>query len=222
MAGLAQQMQSPAAPVDGPMAQGAAPAAAPTSPPPGAADDAAGAEPGQQPASPEEQAQYEKFVRASLEILYPPDKPGEPNPAILQNLQGKFEKPALAFFEQAQPPLTDSPLDSAAATTVIVTMMTENTGGEKFADDVVYHGGKAIAEELIEMAEAAKIHEFSEQDLETVTYRAVDLYRIASPRADPVALTEAFKTLMEANDAGTLNKVLPGLPGGDAMPQKAA
>jgi hypothetical protein len=169
-------------------------------------------------ASPEEQAQYEQFVNSGLAMIYPEQSPGEVNPAILSSLRGQFEPDALAMFEDAQPALTDSPQDSVAATAVLLTVMNEGRG--EFTDDVVMHGGAALIEELVEVAEAAKIHEFSDKEMEGITYRAMDLYRISSPRADPAALTEEFKQLMAANEQGTLNKVLPGLPGGPAMTQQ--
>lgn len=169
-------------------------------------------------ASPEEQAQYEGFVTSALAMIYPEQTPGEVNPAILANLRGQFEPDALAMFEAAEPALTDSPQDSVAATAVLLTVMNESRG--QFTDDVVMHGGAAIVEELVEVSEAAKIHDFSDRDMETVTYRAMDLYRISSPRADPAALTEQFKLLMQANEQGNLGAVLPGLPGGAPMKQQ--
>jgi hypothetical protein len=169
-------------------------------------------------ASPEEQAQYEQFVNGMMAVVYPEQSPGEVNPAILANLKGQFEPDALQIFEQAEPALTDSPQDSLAATAVILTMMGESQA--EYTDDVVMHGGAATVEELIEVAEAAKIHDFSEEDIETVTYRAMDLYRIASPRADPAALSEQFQMLMAANEQGNLGSVLPGLPGGAPMQQQ--
>lgn len=171
-------------------------------------------------ASPEEQAQYEAFVEMMQNMIYPEATPGEINPAILANLKGQFDPAALEMFQQAEPALTDSPQDSAAATAVLLTLMAEGQG--KFSDEIVMHGGAAAIEELVEVAEAAKIHDFAERDMETITYRAMDLYRTASPRVDPAALTEQFKALMVANDQGNLGAVLPGLPGGAPMQQKEA
>lgn len=171
-------------------------------------------------ASPEEQAQYEQFVKGGMAAIYPPQSPGEVNPAILANLKGQFEPDVLHLFEAAEPPLTDSPQDSVAATAVVLAVMLESQG--QYTDDVVLHGGAALAEDLMEISEAAKIHDFNEQDIETVTYRAMDLYRIASPRADPAALTEGFKSLMAANEKGNLGAVLPGLPGGAPLKQQGA
>lgn len=171
-------------------------------------------------ATPEEQAQYEAFVTSGMAMIYPEQSPGEVNPSILSSLRGQFEPDALEMFTDAQPALTDSPQDSVAATAVLLTVMNESRG--EFTDDVVMHGGAAIVEELVEVAEAAKIHDFSEQDMESITYRAMDLYRISSPRADPAALSAQFEELMAANEQGNLGAVLPGLPGGAPMKQQGA
>lgn len=172
-------------------------------------------------ASPEEQAQFEQFERAMIGFVYPEDMRGKVNPNVLENLRGQFDPSALEMFAEAQPALTDSPQDSLAATAVLLTLLIEQSSGEKFTDDVVMHGGKGAIEELIEVSEAAKIHEYSEQDIETVTYRAVDLYRISSPRVDRDALTAEFGKLAEANKHGDMGSVLPGLPGGAPMKRGA-
>lgn len=171
--------------------------------------------------TPEEQAQFEQFERAMMGYVY---ANGQVSPQIIDNLKGNFDPSVLEMFAEAQPALTDSPQDSLAATGVMLTLLTEENAQEQtYSDDVVLHGGKRAIEELIEVAEAAKIHEFSEQDMETVTYRAFDLYRIASPRVDPEALTAEFQMLAEASNQGNLGAVLPGLPGGAPMkPQQGA
>lgn len=170
--------------------------------------------------TPEEQAQFEQFERAMMGAIYPADQNGQVNPAVIENLKGGFDPSALEMFAEAQPALTDSPQDSLAATAVLLTLLTEQSAKEPYTDDVTMHGGKRAIEELIEVSEAAKIHEYSEQDIETVTYRAVDLYRISSPRVDRDSLTAEFQTLAEASNKGNLGAVLPGLPGGAPMKQQ--
>lgn len=161
--------------------------------------------------TPEEQAQFERFEKVMMGLVYQGE---EVSPAVVDNLRGNFDPSALEMFAEAQPPVTDSPQDSLAATGVLLTLLTEQNGEEDFADDVVLHGGKRAIEELIEVAEAAKVHDFTEQDIETVTYRAFDLYRIASPRVNREALTAEFQQLAAASNEGRLGEVLPGLPGG--------
>lgn len=167
--------------------------------------------------TPEEQAQFESFESTLIDMVFPQE--GQVNPDVLDNLKGGFDPSALEMFAEAQPALTDSPQDSLAATAVLLTLVVEQNVGE-LTDDVVMHGGKRAIEELIEVSEAAKIHEYSDRDMETVTYRAFDLYRIASPRVNVEALTAEFKTLVDANAQGNLGAVLPGLPGGKPMEQQ--
>lgn len=91
---------------------------------------------------------------------------------------------------------------------------------------VLLHGGKALIEELVEVAEAAKIHDFSEQDMEGIVYRAMDLYRVASensgnPGYDQAGLSREFEGLVMADREGRVSSVLPGLPGGAPMKREA-
>jgi hypothetical protein len=187
-------------------------------------------DPQEQPASAEEQAQYERFVGMGLGIIAPESADGQPSPEIAANLSGDFDEQALSLFEPAEPPLTDSPQDSVAATAVILSILVENSIGEEIGDDVVMHGGKQFVEALAETSEAMGLYDFTEEDLEGVWYRAIDLYRVASPRADPNTLGKGFEMVMAADKAGRLNDLLsgqmsadvaPGLPGGPPLPQQA-
>lgn len=99
-------------------------------------------------------------------------------------------------------------------------------GGKPDYDAVLMHAGKAIFEELIDVAEAAGLHDFTEQEIEGAWFRAMDLYRTAAETIgktgyDPEALKAEFGQIVEANKAGNLNSILPGLPGGAPMQQGA-
>lgn len=194
-------------------------------------------------ASPEEQQMYEQFVRAAMDVIYPGGGQ-QVAPQILADLKGQFDPQVLAMFEQAEPALTDSPQDSAAATAVVLTLMLDQKMGlgakaneqaqnpnpdpnEPDHGAVLLHGGKAIVEELLEVSEAAKIHDFNDQDIEAVWARANSLYLVAgeamgAPGANREALKGEFSKLVEADKAGQLNKVLPGLPGGAPAEQAPA
>ena len=184
-----------------------------------------GVQPVSQDVSPEEQAQYERFYGMAASIIRPRET-DEVSPQILANLRGEFAPEALELFAASAPGLTDSPQDSVAATGVIVTMLAEQSLGEDVSDDVVMFAGPEILGELTEIAEAAKIHDFDEREVEGIWYRALDLYRTASPRADPETLSKGFEMVMAADKAGRLNDVLtgsvntiaPGLPGGAPLP----
>jgi hypothetical protein len=43
-----------------------------------------------------------------------------------------------------------------------------------------------------------------------VTLRAMDLYRVSSPRVDPQALPAEFEQIIAADREGNIDKVLPG------------
>lgn len=257
MAGLGSGMMQP------PAAQNPAPPAAPAAAP--AADDQGGMDDGgQQPASPAEQAELEKFVKAMQSIIYPDSSPGEVFPQILADLKGQFDKQALGLFDGVEPPLTNSPQDCVSATAVLITIVVDQkfgllnraldagAGGQQqpmenepneeqpgqpeedrapeasgedeqdFSPEaVLYQAGREAVEEMIEISEAAKLHDFNDQDIEGVFLRALDLFRVAATKINPRivdALKTGFAQLVDADRSGQLNKILPGLPGGQPMP----
>ena len=169
-------------------------------------------------ATPEEQALYEQFLNAAGDVIYP--NGDKPSPEIIANLKGDIDPQAMQMFADAQPPVAQSPQDAVSATAVLLTMLVDGQGkasGTDYPDDVVLHAGAGIIEILVDISEAAKIHDFSEQEMEGLTYRAMDLFRIASPRVDTEALKGEFGQIVAADKSGQLNKVLPGLPGGPPM-----
>lgn len=172
--------------------------------------------------TPEEQAQYDQFVENGLEIIYPKGEQAQVSSAVTAHLQGQFEPEAQNLFEKVDPPLANSPVDNVAATGVLIVLTLEgsaNGAGHELSDDIILHGGAAILEELIQVAETMKLHDFSEQEVEGVTYRAMDIYRVTSPRADPESLGQEFGQIAEADKAGTLDQMLPGI--GERLKQGA-
>jgi len=193
-----------------------------------------------QSASPEEQAAYEQFVGAAMDIIYPKGESGQVSPQIVDDLKGNIDPEARKLFEAAEPPLSGAPQDNTAAVTVVLVLLVDSqlgflakareaaaSGGPAIEyDTVVFHAAQAIAEDLVEVAEAAGIHEFSEDDLAGVWARAMDLYRVASetmgaPGYDKEGLSNAFLDLLEADKTGNLGSILPGLPGGAPMNRQA-
>lgn len=163
-------------------------------------------------ATPEEQAIYDRFVTTVMGVIYP-EGPEQVSPAIMQNLQGQFDERAQGMFAEAQPPVQQTPTDSIAQTGVLLTIAVESAmerSGQQIPDDVVFHAGAEVMEMLVELAEAAGIVELSEEEMQAVLLRAMDLYRIASPRVDPEALSAEFGQIVEADKAGQIDKVLPG------------
>lgn len=199
---------------------------------------AGGAAPGQ--ATEQEQAAYEEFAATLTDVLYPADTPGEVFPQILANLKGDFDPQVLGLFDGVEPPLTSSPQDTVAATSVLITLVVdkkmglleqalaaeEQGGSDDFSPEaVLMEGGKMAVEELIEVAEAAKIHEFAEDEVDGAFYRALDLFRVAQEKVNPKlvqSLQRGFEQIRMADQQGQLSKVLPGLPGGAPMQQQGA
>lgn len=158
-------------------------------------------EQGEQPnVSPEEQAQYDEFVNNGLKVIYGGGEGEEPGarPDILNRLRESSD-----------------PIENLANTTVWLVTMLETSaekGGAQLDDAVVMHGGKAILEELAEVAEAANIHDYSEKEMEGAWYRGLDLYRETATqdgRVDPDALKAQFGEIEEADRQGRMGDILP-------------
>lgn len=146
---------------------------------------------------PEEQEQYDTFVKNGMEILYTDDDKVHPN--VLERLaRGK-------------------PREAMAQTTVwLVTMLETNAeaGGVQIEDDVVFHAGRELMEQLIDIAEAAGIHTFKEADIQGAWYQALDLYREANSgeggRFRPEEAAAEFEALNEASKEGREDELIPG------------
>lgn len=168
--------------------------------------------------SPEEQAQYDQFMENALTLIYVQGQDGgEVRPEILQALQVQPE-------EGAPQEGTPNPavLALAQTTVTIVSQLDDSAreAGQPVTDDVLYHGGLAVTEELAEVADAAKLYDYTEEDIAGAFAQAVDMYRekaIADGRTDKQTLEGQFNEVNQAEAAGQLDSVLPGLGG---APQK--
>lgn len=179
-------------------------------------------EPSGEPASPEEQAIYSDLEKKAMAYIYPPNQHGQVSAEIVANLKGDFDPQILAMFEQAEPALTDAPADTVAAVAALLTIMVEGTLGGPGPESVMMEIGSDLVGNLAEVAEAAGLKDFAAKEMDGVFYRAVDLYRVASPFVDQEALKAEFGKIVEADKAGQLETVLPGLPGGKPMPKGGA
>ena len=161
---------------------------------------------GREPASPEEQAAYEGYVNAAMEVIM--GDGGEPDPMVLANLKGEYDQATAQRFAKADPPLRPldkAPIDPLAAATVAVLLQIEDIAaqsGAELQDEIVYNGGAEIMSVLTEISETAGIHTYSDDDLEVAWYRGCDLYRISSQRVDPEQLKQEFGAFIEADKAG--------------------
>lgn len=163
--------------------------------------------------SPEEQAQYSEFEQNMLTLLYV--EGGEVQPGVLEALQtGDAQAPEQEG--QATPPH----ILTLANAAVEITKRLDDTAreaGQPLSDDVLFHGGTAVIEELAEIAEAAGIHEYTEDDLQGALTVAMDMYRekaIADGRTDEETLKGQWNEVLEADQAGNLDSVVPGLSEG--------
>lgn len=185
--------------------------------------------------SPEEQAQYDQFMGNALKLIYTPEGV---RPEVLQALQaakgapaaaptgeqaeggqpegGEGETPAAKEQQQGGNPAV---LALAHAGVTIVSQLDDSArqAGKPISDDVLYHGGLDVLQELAEVAQAAKIHDYSEEEITGAWAQAVDMYRpkaIKDGRTTEDTLKQQFGEINQADEAGNLGTVLPGLGSG--------
>jgi len=146
--------------------------------------------------SPEEQKQYDQFVKNGMNLIYDEGGLGK----IVESLKGG-----------------ENPIGGLANTLVSVVSRLEDSAEQnkqQISGDVLYHGGVELMEQLAEMAEAAKIHEFSEEDLESALYLALDQYRAMRQEQGKLPeerLKADFQTMLQAENEGRLDEILPGI-----------
>lgn len=167
---------------------------------------------GEQPnVTPEEQAQYDRFVDNGLKIIF--DE--KTAPQILKRLQA-----------------SGNPIEGLASATVNVVLGLKDSAekaGQKLDPAVLLHGGAELMENIAELSDAAGVHKFTPEELEQATYAAMDQYgTIEKERGtlDTAAFEEDARMLLEADQAGRLDELLPGITEkakqmGGAKPQEA-
>lgn len=172
-------------------------------------------EDGEPNVSPEEQAEYEQFMNNALSLLYVDGEDGsQVQPAILE---------ALDVGMQADPNGPNPAIIALANAAVEIVSKLDDSAreaGSPVSDDVLMHGGLAVVEELAEIAEAANIYDYSEEEMTGAYQQAVDMYRekaIADGRTSKETLEGQFREINEAEAAGKLGDVLPGLGGGQTV-----
>jgi hypothetical protein len=198
-------MMPDAAPALPPAAAGAAPSPTPEQ----AADTVSDNEDATEDATPEEQEQYDAFVKGALKLVA---DQGESildlldnDPTDLKEILGDAGQ-----FDNITPPL------ALAATTVIVVMEAIRRSGEKPADDVLMHGGKEVLEVIAELAEKAGEQEYSQDQLNQAWLMGLDLYRSTAEQEgmiDDNALKAQFDEIVTADKEGRLDSVLPAMKG---------
>lgn len=128
--------------------------------------------------SPEEQAQYDKFVLNAVKVIFPEASPdalgagevdvqdpalGKPSPQIIQSLQS-----------------TDNPIASLAQTAVQLIASLDSSAqrsGLRLEDDALYEAGTSVLEILASVAQMQGSHDFSDDEMEQALYHALDIYK---------------------------------------------
>ncbi len=147
-------------------------------------------------ASKEEQAQYDEFVTNAMSLMN--DEKG---------LQGLLK--AIGG--------DDNPVEGLANVVASIVMRVEDSAdksGTKISGDVLIHGGAEILEQVADLAEQAGVHEFTEEELESATYMAMDIYRDARQsqgKLDQGAFGQDLKELQAAEADGSLEQQVPGI-----------
>lgn len=145
--------------------------------------------------SPEEQAQYENFVSNGMELVYNE----QTMPALMQSIA-----------------TASSPVEGLSNALVMVVSRLEESAKQNNAQidgEVMMHGATEISEALVELAEAAGIHQFTEQDMEGAFYSAVDRYRESKQQSGELPeaeLKQDFAMMQQADQAGQLDQMVPG------------
>ena len=157
--------------------------------------------------SPEEQEQYSKFEENYMRMIYTEE--GQVNPQILESLKNPAPLPREMEGQAPPPPV------AALATTAIDIIQTlddsAREAGKPITNDVLVQGGVAVIEELAEVAEAAGVHDYSEDELSGVVTLAMNMYRdkaLADGRTDEEALNQDWSEIKQANEQGRDEELL--------------
>jgi hypothetical protein len=164
--------------------------------------------------TPEEQASYDDFVGKASDLIHG----GETEtvlPEILESLRGGGQS---APVDPTGDPETgapnNGPILALANTAVQICQKLDvdsSEAGTPYADEVLYQGAVEVVEMLGEIAEAANIHTYSEDDLAGAFYQAVDLYRpiaIEMGRTTEETLKGQFGEIEEGGKDGRLDQVM--------------
>lgn len=189
--------------------------AAPMAPPQQGAPppEAQGQDDAQANVTPEEQQQYDTFVKKAADIIY---GDGKVRPEILTSLQAAKDAPPPG--EQGK---NGNPAVLALANTAVQVVQKLDVSAKQanyqITDDVLIHGGTEVIEMLAEVAEAAGLHSYTPDELNGALFQAIDSYRpiaIGEGRTSDATLKGQFNEVLDADSQGKLGDLLPGA--GDA------
>lgn len=161
-------------------------------------------------ASPEEQAQYERFVGRGMELIYS----DEMFEQVVDMLDGDGEDPRKGL---------------AAASSMIVLRVARaaDEAGQQLSPDVVYHAGKELFEQLAEVSDKAGISNYANDPdaLEGAFFMAIDqvIDQLAEVgELDQEGAKAQLAELQKMDQSGDLEKMFRDLDGQDgAQPDPA-
>lgn len=161
--------------------------------------------------SEEEQAAYEDFVLAGFKLIY---KQGRVRPEITQMLD-KDPSDLRAVLDKAEELQKFTPMLAVAATAVIVVLQLMRVAGDEKPDDtIVFHGGRAIVEDLAGIQAKQQGKELAQGEVNQAFAHAMDLYREAATQAGYVnedALKQTWNQVVAADKEGRLGEISPEL-----------
>lgn len=144
-----------------------------------------------QNASPEEQAQYERFVANGMLVIY-----------------GEEMMPKLVEQMRSIPDPKEA-LATAAYAVFTRVMSAADDAGQKPSGDVLYNAGQELFEHTAELATKADIHDFEKdtEAMEGAWYLALDKVRMDGG-FDQQEVAQDFEQIRAADQAGQLNELL--------------
>lgn len=150
--------------------------------------------------TPEEQAVYDQVVTNAYKIIYPEGEEAQVSPKIIASLKAS-DKPVLN-------------LATTAVTLVTALQQSAKASGQPVPGEVLFHAATEIIEDLAEVSEAAKIHDYSEEEMENALYLGLDMYREQATKTgdiDTEQLKEGWEQVKQADASGTMDQFAPGL-----------
>lgn len=146
--------------------------------------------------SKKEQAAYDLFMDNGFKLIYDEST----MPQLLQRIaQG------------------GNPVEGLATVTVGIVrrlMDAAERAGRKIDPTVLFHGGADLMGDIAELAKTAGVHDFTEEEIENAALTAMDQFgmqEVERGSFDEKAVADDFKTMMDADKAGTLGELLPGV-----------
>jgi hypothetical protein len=142
----------------------------------------------------EEQDLYDATVGQAYNLIYD----DEVLPRILKRLNGP------------------NPVESLATVAVMVMGRVEDSAlkeNRKIPGDVMLHAGMEVLQDLASLAAEAKVYKYDKAEKEAALYQALDQYRQmreGQGRLDRESLRRDWAQMMQAEQQGRLDEVLPG------------